>query len=344
MQRDAQVRACLTTKRLAVLSETAEVHPADETQAAKRAADVVAAQLAQVAGGITGIVTGALDALAMGYAVGELIWSEQGYDLLGVRWHDPRRFQFETDDTGVVVSLLLLDHGIVFPAENFVIFSHQSRYGNPYGEPDLLAAFRAWSTKDQLRRMWLAALDRFAVPIPTATYPKNWTDAQVSNLSATLSNVQYRSSLCVPDDVTIDILLDKGRTEPAIAFHTAIAYEDAQIARAILGQELTTQGSSGGSGSYALGQVHEGVKDDWIISLRHDVAAQVLQPLAKVLTMWHVGETASDMHCPTVTFPNLSAEELKARSDMINQLITGQVIAPSETWLRSYLGLPENKT
>lgn len=34
MQRDAQVRACLTTKRLAVLSESVEVHAADESASA----------------------------------------------------------------------------------------------------------------------------------------------------------------------------------------------------------------------------------------------------------------------------------------------------------------------
>jgi hypothetical protein len=54
MQRDAQVRACLTTKRLAVLSEGVEVHPADSSPAAVRAADVVRDQLAGIPGGAAG--------------------------------------------------------------------------------------------------------------------------------------------------------------------------------------------------------------------------------------------------------------------------------------------------
>ena len=207
MQRDAQVRACLTTKRLAVLSERAEVHPADDTAVARRAAATAQGQLATLPGGIPGIVSGALDALAMGYAIGELVWSDS-YDLTAVRWHDPRRFQFETGDDGAAVALLLIDHSLTFPADRFLIFSYGSRYGNPYGESDLTAAYRAWVSKDQLRRMWLSALDRFGAPIPVAKVPVNWRQDQIDGLSRTLSRLQNESSLIVPDDVEIAISLD----------------------------------------------------------------------------------------------------------------------------------------
>ncbi|MBW1279471.1 phage portal protein family protein, partial [Escherichia coli] len=88
MECDGQIRACLTTKRLSVLSETAEVRPGDDSAAAKRAADVVRAQLEAIPGGIAGIASGCLDALSMGYAVGELVFAEAG-TLAAVRWHDP---------------------------------------------------------------------------------------------------------------------------------------------------------------------------------------------------------------------------------------------------------------
>ena len=129
--------------------------------------------------------------------------------------------------------------------------------------------------------------------------------------------------------------------EPARAFVTAIEYEDTQIARAILGQELTTQGNSGGSGSYALGKVHQEVATDWVQSLRSQIAAQVLTPLARTLTLYHHGPDAAAHHCPTIAFPNLTPDELAGRQALITALISGQVIAPTEGWIRSWLGVPQ---
>jgi phage gp29-like protein len=342
MQRDAQVRACLTTKRFAVLSERAEVHPREDSPLARRAADTVRTQLNAIPGGIGGIVAGALDALAMGYAVGELIWAEEG-SLSEVRWHDPRRFGFVLDAHGRLESLELRETGATYPKERFVCYTYQGRYGNPYGESDLVAAYRAWATKDQLRRMWLTALDRFGAPIPVAKVPPHWTPAETEHLSRLLTRVQHESSLVVSREVEIELALDTGRVEPARAFVTAIAYEDTQIARAILGQELTTQaGGASSSGSYALGRVHQSVYEDWIQALREEIAETVLTAqIAQPITANQFGGSVAQAVCPIVRFPNLTEEEQAVRRDLIRELLSGGVVAPTEAWIRTWLGIPE---
>lgn len=336
MQRDAQVRACLTTKRLSVLSEVAEVHPADASGAAARAAAVVEEQLNGCRGGIAGIVTGALDALAMGWAVGEYRWSLAGA-LERIAWHDPRRFVLHGDDAGDVAGLELLDASLTFPAERFVLYTHQGRYGDPHGESDLVAAYEAYTRKQLLRRMWAVALDRFGSPTVLFRVPVSWSNAEMSDLAGRGAKLQNETCLVVTNDVEGE-LLDQKQQEPGAGFATAIAYEDTQIARSVLGQELTTQGSSGGSGSFALGKVHEGVKDDWIQALRSDLATCALGSVAATITRMALGP---DAPAPVVKFPNLSPAELAGRRELITQLISGQVVAPSENWLRSWLGLPE---
>jgi phage gp29-like protein len=340
MQRDPQVRACLTTKRLSVLSEQAEVHPGiGDTVLAKQAASQVEQALQNVTGGVLGIVTGALDALAMGYSVGELVWSEAG-NLARVLWHDPRRFTFTVNATGQVAEVVFRVGGEIRrePAERFVLWAYQGRYGNPYGESDLMAAHRPWAQKDAVQKMWLSALDRFGAPIPVARVPQNWNDADVAQLSALLARLQNESSLVLSQEVEISTPLDATRTEPARAFHTAAQWCDTQIARAILGQELTSQ-SGGGSGSYALGRVHEAVADDWIQSLRAEIAQKVLtEQIAKPLTVALVGPNAP---VPRITFPNLNPSELEARRALVGTLISGGVVNAGEAWLRRYLGLPE---
>lgn len=341
MQRDAQVRACLTTKRLAVLSEQVEVHPCGESAAAKRAASVVEAQLDSCRGGAGRILTGAMDALAMGFSIGELIWALDG-TLEAVAWHDPRRFALHADAAGVVSEVEVIDAngaGQRFPASRFVIFSYQGRYGSPFGESDLTAAYEPWTRKQMLMRMWLVAMDRFGSPPVVGKFPLSWTQPQADDLATKLSNLQTESSLTVPADVEIEFAAQSN--EPGAGFEAAVGFQNREIARAILGQELTTQtGGRSGSSSYALGRVHENVQDDWIQALRADLAADVLTgQVARRIVEFSLGP---DAPVPQVCFPNLTAEELAARRELVRDLVSGGVVAPGEGWIRTYLGLPED--
>jgi len=335
MERDPQVRACLTTKRLAVLSESVEVHPGQDSAEGKRLAALVEEQVDSIPGGWAGLVTGALDALAMGFAAGEYLWTAEGL-LSAVRWHDPRRFGFVVGETGDVVGLEVLDAGATWPRERFAVYSYQSRYGNPYGESDLVAAYRPYALKDETLRMWLVGLDKWGVPSIIATVPGHWTQAEMDSLTASLGKIQSETALAVPEGVVINPALDAGRVEPARAYVTATEYFDRQIARAILGGELT---STGAAGSHALGTVHADVAQDWIQALRSDLAECLLtgQVARTICTMW-AGPNAP---CPVVKFPNLSAAELAGRRELVKLLLDGSVVAPSESWLRSWLGVPE---
>ena len=337
MQRDAQVRACLTTKRLAVLSETVEVHPADESAIAKQAAETVRSALAKIPGGAAGIVTGALDALALGYAVGEYDWALDG-SLARVKWHDPRRFVFTADEFGDVAEVEVLDANLTFERSRFVLYAYQSKYGNPYGESDLMAAYEPYTRKQTIRRMWFIALDRFGTPTPVVTFPRSASQEEINKIVGNASRSGSSSALSLPEGWLIAAPLDLGRVEPGAAFVTAIKYEDEQIARAILGQDLTSTGGSGG-GSYALAKVSQSVTDSWVEALRVDLAECVLtNQVARAICLYSLGP---DAPVPTVKFPNLTDAELTSRRDLIEKMITGQVIAPTEAWIRAYLALPE---
>ncbi len=289
-----------------------------------------------IPGGVAGLVSGALDALAMGFALGELVWGSNGH-LECVKWHDPRRFRFESDDFGGITGARVLDAGMVLDRSRFVHYSYQSRYGNPYGESDLLAAYRPWASKDLVQRMWLSALDRFGAPIPVARVPTSWSQSEVNALSALLAKLQNESALVVTNDVEIDVTLDAGRVEPARAFPVASDWLDTQIARAILGQELTSQGGNG-SGSYALGKVHQDVLTDWIQSLRREIAETLLSgQVAKAITETMHGP---GVPVPQIRFPNLTVADLQARKELIEAMCKGGVIAPAESWIREYLGIP----
>ena len=188
-----------------------------------------------------------------------------------------------------------------------------------------------------LRKLWMTALDRFGSPLPVARVPVGWPQSEMNTLADQLANTNNESSLVIPNEVQLDTVLDSGRVEPARAFLAAVAYEDTQIARALLGQELTTESGSGG-GSRALGQVHQDVLDDRIQSLRTEIAQTVLTgQIARRITAVALGP---DAPVPRVSFPNLTPAEIEARQKLLSALLTGQVVAPTEGWIRGWLGVP----
>ena len=335
MMRDAQVNACVRTKQFSVLSETADVFPGDGTAAAERAADAVRAAFARIPGGVSGIVSGALDAIVMGYAVGELVWDGVG-GLSKVLWHDPRRFVAVADDVGDLEAVDLPDRDLRFDAARFVWYAYNARYGNPYGESDLTPAFRYYTQKDQVQRMWMMALDRFGAPTPVAYVPHSFGQARSDALANQLGNLQTDTAIVVENDVRVTYDLEHTRTEPAKAYDTASQYLDAQIARAILGQDLTTNGTGGGS--YALGKVHADVLTDRVQMLRSEIAEVVLtEQVARRICLYACGAQVTP---PVVRFPNLSAGDMQARAALVDAMLKGRVVAPEEAWLRAYLGLP----
>ena len=239
MLRDAQVRACLKTKTLAVVSETCEVRAAGKDGVSVRVAETVHAQMHALPGGMGGLMESALDALAMGYSVGEYVWGADGR-LARIAWHDPARFRFVADRWGQVTHLEPIEGaGDPLPRERFVVWSYQGRYGCPYGESDLLAAYRPWASKDQLLRAWWVALDRMGAPTPLGKLPQHASEAERETLINALQRIRTEAALVVPDTYDVS-LLESGRFEPGACFALAVEYHDKQIAKAILGQTLTT--------------------------------------------------------------------------------------------------------
>ncbi len=301
MQRDAQVRACLTTKRLSILSGEIIVTPFDDTPQAREIADTINAQIQQALGGWASIASGALDALAMGLAIGEIVWADEPDAVLdGIVWHDPRRFAFHFDAhrASKIAYVEVVETEQTFPAGRFVLYAYQNSWACPLGESDLLAAYQPWLQKNALRHMWISALDRFGAPTPVARVPLDWSEDDTQRLARQLSSLQNESAFVIPIDVELSTLESNGSGnsgEPGGAFLAAVDFENREIARAILGQELTTHSgaNSSGNGSYALGHVHQSVLENWVQAVRADIAERVLtRQIARPLTHALFGPTA----------------------------------------------------
>lgn len=173
---DPQVKACLLTKKSAVLAQPWEIHAASDAPEDQAVAAFVRDVLAQMQGSVRDALDDVLDALALGVSLVEIVWEviEGGphagrIGLARLRAKDPAGFLFETDRFGGVAALRGLD-GVAYPPDKFLRYSYLSRPDGPLGQSDLRAAYSAWRVKHQLLTWWAKYLEKFGLPTVMGTY------------------------------------------------------------------------------------------------------------------------------------------------------------------------------
>lgn len=273
MLTDPLIKSAITVKKLGTLAVPWEIVPKDSDRTR-----FIEEMLAKMQGSVESVLFDAMDALAKGYSILEKVLIEDGGSvrLHAVKPKDPALFGFEVDEFLNIVSLTLHipgERSISLPRDKFVIYAHNQRYGRPTGESDLRSAHRHWKLKSDLIKQWSGHLEKFASPTVTGKYKRGLPEEAQGALLDALERIQRQSALIYPDDVEVALL--EGGREARSAYLDAIDYHNREIARAILGQTLTTDDSRR-VGSLALGKVHLQVLVMQLAGLRKDLAEKVM--------------------------------------------------------------------
>ena len=343
MQTDPQVKACLMTKKYAVLSGGWALHAASPSPMDQAVAAFVRSELLTLRGGLLEALADVLDALALGVSIVEIVYEPilTGPDrgkigLQALKSKDPRGFTFETDAFANVTALRGV-LGQTYPPAKFLRYAYGAHYENPVGQSDLRAAYGPWRSKQHLLRFWAKYLEKFGLPTVTGSYDstRGYANDQQRELLDLISQVHNESALVLPSDMQVR-LLETSRVGTA-GFQEAVEYLDRAIAKSILGQTLTTDGSGSGA-TYALGSVHQDVLLFHLRKLQRDLEETVLgSQLIAPLVAYNFGP---DTPLPTFALGALDDGKLAASGRLIADLVAGNIIAPQEPWIRDYLGLP----
>ena len=345
MQNDPQIKACLSTKKFAVLSRGWEVHPADQSPEALAVAEFVRWTLADMRGSILDVLYAVMDALALGVSIVEINYKllDSGpyagkFGLASLKSKNPEIFFFDVDSF-MNLHALRIAGGLLLDPQKFLIYSYQPQYENPLGSSDLRAAYRSWFIKEQLLAWWAKFLEKFGLPTVVGDYdPKAGYGgpAAAAICSTVMRRCTTRARSCIPADMEIK-LLEAQRALDA-GFDEAVAYCDRAIAKSILGETLTADSSSprrdlrAGPGPYGRAFV-----------LSPKIAARfgrngdngAAHPAAD-------RATTSRPELPARPSPlgKIDDGKLQTATALISALVAGNVIAPNETWIREYLGIP----
>ena len=352
MQKDSQVRSCLNTKKFAVLSKGWDVQPASDDPADLEAARFVKFCLEDMRGSVQDMLFKVLDALAKGFSICEInfkIVQEGPYagmvGLDSIKSKDPAAFGFDMDEFLNIRGLIMMAPGLKtdLPVDKFIIYTYMPSYELPHGQSDLRAAYKHWWSQEVILKFYNMYLEKFGMPTAKGSYRRGMPKQQQDQLLRVLDKIQQETAIVVPEDVAIE-LLEAQRGGDA-GYLDAIEFHNKQIAKAILGQTLTSDEGSR-VGSLAMAKVHLDILGFYLDKLKRDLEEtvmreQVIRPLVDFNFSGQPRAASRQRPAyPRFTLGSLEERDLEQVGGLIAKLIDGKVVAPDEPWIREYLGIP----
>lgn len=248
---DPQVKSCFAQRQLAVTKCEWQVDAASDKRVDKKAAEWMRGQLDTI--GWDRITTRMLFGVFYGFAVAEMVYARQG-DMIGidqVKVRNRRRFRYGKD-----MDLRLLTYGNMLEgvsAEAPYFWDYATGADNddePYGLG--LAHWLYWPVlfKRNGLKFWLIFLEKFGMPTAKGTYPAGATSDERNKLLQATRAIQTDSGIIMPEGMMLE-LIEAGRSGSADyqAMHDTM---DATIAKVIIGQTASSQGTPGKLGNDQL--------------------------------------------------------------------------------------------
>ncbi len=282
-ERDLHYLAVLSTRRRQVSQLAVTVAPADDSTEAEADAAEVRAWVERTE--LEDEIFSLMDAVGKGFAVCEIIWdlSARQWQPARLEYRLPRWFEFDPSRGQTLMvraeaqSAPDSTPGLV-PLEpgKFVTHVHQAKSGLPIRGGLARAAAWAWLFKTYTSRDWVRFVEAYGQPLRVGKYHKGAMPAERDILMRAVRDIATDACAIIPEGMSIEFITSQAVRASSDLYRDLLSYLDAQVSKAVLGQTLTTDAGQGGSGSYALGQVHDAV--------RHDIERADARQLAATLT------------------------------------------------------------
>ena len=343
-EKDDDIGGLLATLKLAVLGRERSIAPADDSAEAQNVADFIQQRFDGLKG-FHQVLGALLDAPAYGLAIAEINYEITAGEVGLASIHDcPQEFFCFGEQRMLpqVGPLRFLSYpsaqsgGKLVPEEKCLIFSYNPRKRNRFGSPLLRRAFwPSWFKRNAIR-FWL----RYAEKGPgtaAVMYPQGATDDEQKKALAAAEALVEKNAIAVPENFKmVDSLLTTARSQNPAVYERLVQRMELAIARAILGETLTSHGSEQGAGSYALGQVHQEMFHQRVVEQARALESVVNGQLVRRLVMWNFGP---DAPMPRWSINTASSEDLAIRVK-IDELLQAMGLDFTENYLREAYGRP----
>lgn len=248
---DDEIAQAVETRIDALLATPFSIEPSDTTEAILL--------MKELKKWYTEIALGAINALFFGYSVQEAVYEDKTDGYIGLSWIGEKPLQwFEPKNDG---RLIYRAEGTGREQEvdqtlKFFLTQRKATYEQPYGRALLSNLYWLNFFKQNGFKFWAKFLERFGTPILLG----KCKNAETDEMNMALLNAHAQSVMSIDGDDDVQILSAASSGSAGTSFEAFNNVLIRQIQKVVLGQTLTS--GTDGTGSRALGEVHENVRKD----------------------------------------------------------------------------------
>jgi len=317
-EKDAHLSSQFQIRKLAVQGLEYEITPWAEDAQAKKIADFCDEVISDLVDWDDHILD-FLDALPKGYSMHEILWDVSASEnrIRGLRWVHPKKVTFYNSLTPRVLTEDDNLNGIDPPPFKFAYHRYKARSGYDTRAGILrvcgwMYLFKNYDVKD-----WIAFAEVYGMPLRVGRYETGASPEDKKALINAIRSLGSDAAGIISKSTEIEFV--EAQKYGSINVYEGLArWCDEQMSKAILGQTLTSEASGqNGSGSRALGEVHNEVRSDLVKAdckaLAKTVRQQILRPLVGFNFGW-------DTPAPGFRFLYEESEDLKALAEVYGKL------------------------
>jgi phage gp29-like protein len=305
---DAQVKSVFEQRQKAVVQCEWKVDPASDDAIDVKAAEFLKQQLDNI--GWDRVTNLMLFGIFYGYSVAELIYERQNntVGLSKIKVRDRKRFRFDDESRLRLLTPDNMFQGELVEAPYFWHFATGADHDDePYGRG--LAHWLYWPVffKRHGLKSWLTFLDKFAVPTAVGKYdPRSANAEERRNLLSAGAALGNDAAVIIPHDMQLELIeAARSGVSDYRSLHDAM---DGTMAKVVLGQTASTQGTPGKLGNEDL---QGDVRQDLIKADADIICESFNLGPARWLTAWNF----SSAQPPTVMRVTEVSEDLLSRAN-----------------------------
>lgn len=277
-----------------------------------------------------------LDALGHGFAAVEIGWQQSGGLWLPEKFvHRPQGWFSLKDDT---VRLLGTDGQ---PPQDlwplgWMVHRHQARSG--FLARGGLMRTLAWPYlfKNYSVRDLAEFLEIYGLPVRVGKYPAGASDEDKRTLLRALTGIGHNAAGIIPETMLLELL--NAASGSGDTFMTMTDWCERTQSKVILGGTLTSQ-ADGKTSTNALGNVHNEVRHDLLVSDARQLAATLTRQLIWPLLQINKG-AVDPARIPCFEFDTREPEDMQAYAESLPELVGLGMQIPLE-WAHAKLAIPQ---
>jgi hypothetical protein len=339
-ERDSDIGANMGTRKRALLTLDWRVTPPRNATPAEEQLAEAAFELIDGLTQFEDLVIDLMDAVGHGFAALEIEWAFSDGRYAPARFvHRPQSwFRWSKDDELMLKSQDNQD-GEPLWSLGWIVHSHKSRSvqqarNGLFRTLAWLYMFKHYAVHD-----FAEFLELYGMPIRIGKYGAGATEAEKRTLLRAVAEIGHNAAGIMPEGMEVELhQAASGTTATSNPFLQMADWCEKSAARLILGQTLTS-GADGKSSTNALGNIHNEVRRDLLVSDAKQVAqtitSQIIGPFLQINY-----PNADPNRVPKFEFDTRDPEDIAVFADAIPKLVDVGVQIP-ESWVRDKLVIPD---